>query len=206
MSTMTRQNALRILVPLVLLGACSAGRQNATPALTGTATAAVTLAPASVACLQIQVSGASTVTRQFDLVPQENTTFYLGDLPIGQDTFSATAFGVTCADAGSSSPTWLSNSVTATVVPSPPVQVTLDMYPAQDGGFEAGGGLVAVNFPGPSLPCGPVINELAVPSAASYPTGITAGPDGNPYGRRGLYPRVRHPHRGQRAGRHHGGT
>jgi hypothetical protein len=63
-------------------------------------------------------------------------------LPLGSDTFSAHAFGGTCAAVTSTTvPTWVSNSVVATVAVTPPVNVTLEMT-------HNGNANVSVDFPG----------------------------------------------------------
>jgi streptogramin lyase len=178
-NTMRTCKAMGIGLATVALGACTTGRSDVASEDVGTGTADITvnLAPDSAACLQLSVSGTSTVTREFDLAPQESTTFFLGGLSLGQDTFTATAFGVACADAASASPRWLSDSVTATVVASPPVRVTLNMHSAVDGGPE-GGAVVVVSFPA-SPTCAPAITEDPLPTADSDPFGVAAGPDGN---------------------------
>jgi streptogramin lyase len=172
------------VVAAVLSGAaCTAtGPSNVAPELVGTASAALSdLAPTDALCLQIQVVGSSTVTRTFDVTPLTSTNFLLEALPLGVDTFTATAYGSTCNDGGppASPPTWLSNAVPATVVSSPPVSVTLQMHSTADASSDSGGALVTLSFPSVSSACPPVITEFTTPTASSEPSGIVAGPDGN---------------------------
>ena len=168
----------------VVVGACTSGQSNQANELVGTASAAIDLAPTNALCIQIQVTGTTTVTRTLDVSPLTSTTFFLDGLPLGEDTFSASAYGSTCVDGGppSSAPTWLGNPVAATVVASPPVNVTLQMHPTADAGLDAGSALIGLNFPAPNAGCAPVITEYTVPSSAAPLNGpyhLTVGPDGN---------------------------
>lgn len=153
--------------------ACSSTPSSgAPPELTGTATAAVRLAPGNALCAQIQVTGGGAhVTRQFDLAPETDTVFDLNALPLGSDVFSATAFGVACAQAASAAPTWVSDPVTATVSAGAPVSVSFEMRPPGDGGSAT----VGLDFP--QSPHG-VVTEFPLGLTANA-TAIVAGPDGN---------------------------
>src|SRR5262249_32276501 len=94
---------------------------------TGVATVAITQAPADVLCVRITVAGSSrTVTRDVDVMPGQSTELTIGGLPLGSDAFSGEAFSVGCAAVMTGAvPNWVGDSVTATVVVSPPVAVAL---------------------------------------------------------------------------------
>lgn len=110
----------------------------------GSASIKVELAPTPVACMVIQVAGTATVIRQFDIAPQGDTAFSLGGLPLGSDSFSATAYSVPCAQLGGAQPVFVSNSVTATVVADSPIEVSLQIE------NNAATAIVSVAFPGAS--------------------------------------------------------
>src|SRR5580692_9586499 len=113
MKTRAARSLMGVVLAVVALGACTAGRSSG-PERTGKASAAVELAPASAVCLQLQVTGGgATVTSSYDLAPETSTTFLLSGLPLATDAFSATAYPVACTEAASVIPTWMSNPVTA---------------------------------------------------------------------------------------------
>jgi virginiamycin B lyase len=161
---------------LMACGAGSSGTGDA-PEATGTAVAAVGLPPAGVSCLSVQVVGATTVTKSYELTPDMSTTFELTGLPLGTDTFSATALPVPCADAGATAPTWSSQPVVATVSASPPVAVSLAMHPVGPAQPDGGAAMVGVSF-SPS-PCQPIVHEFTIPGTGRTPYAIAPGPDGN---------------------------
>ena len=134
----------------------------------GTAIAEIKLAPNTVKCLQIVVAGTTTVTKNIGLVASQSSLFALDNLPLGSDTFSASAFNVACPPAGS--PSWVSDPVSATVSAAAPVSVAFTMRPAGT----AGRGNVSVDF----QQTHGVITEFALPSG-HIPRAIVAGPDGN---------------------------
>jgi streptogramin lyase len=164
--------ALGAAVLLGLTVSCSGERGGASSGGTGEAVVALGLAPTDALCLEIQVAAASTtVSRQFALTVESNTTFFLSGLPFGADAFSAEAFDVPCAQAATASPTWTSDVVNATVAASAFVHVTLHMQRAN--GSDGGGATVAVDF----AMCGPVMT--AFPNPAGPVSDIVTGPDGN---------------------------
>lgn len=151
----------------VLVGVACTGHATNSEDI-GTASVAITLAPANLACLQLSVNG--TVIQQYDLVEQANTTFVLTGLPLGNDDFSATGYQHSCGDAGTAS--WVSVPVAAIVTSQAPVSLTLQMEPAHPAG-DSGSATVAVNFES----CLPLISEF--PALGEGVLGIVAGPDGN---------------------------
>jgi virginiamycin B lyase len=159
------------IVTGVAANACVASPEPL-PEETGMATAAVMLAPTNALCMQIVVTnGTQSVTRTFDVSPESTTSFSLSGLPLGADTFTATAYSAACVDGGvpSTPPTWKSNPVAVTVAAGVSAPVTLYMMPANDAGGIASTG---VHFP----MCNPVITTFATGISA---TDIAAGADGN---------------------------
>jgi hypothetical protein len=125
---------------LVLAGCASASPSSRE--LIGTASVAITNAPADGTCIQIQVVGYRTVTASFDVAPGASTALALDGLPLGADTFTANAFGTACAMVNPMSvPNWVSVApVTQTVAVSPPASVALAME-------RNGNASVSVDFP-----------------------------------------------------------
>jgi streptogramin lyase len=108
------------------------------------------------------------MTAQFDVTPESNSVFALSGLPLGQDTFSAASYSVTCQNAGGATPTYKSNSVLAAVSLTATASVTLTMNGT------TGGATVGVQFPTLSN----ALTEYEF-SGLSMPYSITTGPDGN---------------------------
>src|SRR5713101_79934 len=81
---------------LACVAGCS-GQNNEPVENVGRAIAEIRLAPTNARCAVIRVTlGTTTVVRQFNLAPEGNTVFALDGLPIGNDTFTATAFASAC--------------------------------------------------------------------------------------------------------------
>lgn len=99
----------------------------------GTATIAITNAPPDGTCIQIAAEGARSVTKSFDVMAGSSTVLSMSGLPLGHVTFTAAAFGSSCAGVAASgmmapSPNWVSTApATANVLVKPPVAVTLVM-------------------------------------------------------------------------------
>jgi hypothetical protein len=125
---------------LVLAGCASASPGSRE--LIGTASVAITSAPADGTCIQVQVTGYRTVTQSFDVAPGATTVLALDGLPLGTDTFTANAFGTACAMVNPMSvPNWVSVApVTQTVAVSPPASIALVME-------RNGNASVSIDFP-----------------------------------------------------------
>lgn len=153
--------------------ACSSGaaRPPAEGELAGSATAALQLTPPSVRCISFQVSnGTASVTQSFAVTPATDPAYTLAGLPLGMDTFQASASATACGDAGASPATFTSAPVMATVASGSSPSVTLTMQPVMDGG----GAAVGINFPQPTSG---IVTEF--PSPVGLPLGLALGPDGN---------------------------
>jgi hypothetical protein len=121
----------RWLAPAVgaLLVSCGVAASTDSRELTGTASVAITSAPADGICVQITVTGSRTVIRSFDVTAGTSTVFDLGGLPLGTDTFTASAFGQACSTVTAMSvPNWVSDPVVQSVAVSPTVTVSLAMH------------------------------------------------------------------------------
>jgi hypothetical protein len=82
--------------------------------MVGTATFNLVNAPADALCLRIVVNGSRTVTRLFDLTPGQTTVFTLNGLPLGNVTFTESAFNAGCSMVTDASiATWLSDPTPA---------------------------------------------------------------------------------------------
>jgi hypothetical protein len=107
----------------------------------GTASLAIDSPPQDGTCIQVVVAGSRTVSRFFDVAPGAYSVFTLDGLPLGPDTFTASAYGGACSGvSGASVANWVSDPVVAYVTVSPPVSVTLAMHRNGNAG-------VTVTFP-----------------------------------------------------------
>jgi hypothetical protein len=152
-----------LLLPTVLLAACVA---NEGPV--GEAEATITQVPVGVACIQLQVVGSRTVTKNVDVMTGMNATVSLPGLPAGADTFSAVAFGAACGGIGGAVANWASDPVVAAVAAGGVTPVTLAMH-------AVGGASVGVDFPvdGGVTDAGPAIDlmgagQVLAPSSINF--------------------------------------
>lgn len=145
-----------VVVPAMLAGCLGDDAPGRDPELTGTASLALTGVPADGTCIVLEARGNRTVTRAIDAPAGSMMVVSLTGLPLGQVTFSASAFASTCANRGSTPATWLSDAAfTITIAVSPPATVTLNLVrngranvgvgfnddaPTPDGGAPSDGG------------------------------------------------------------------
>jgi hypothetical protein len=129
----TMGRVLQTAILPVMLASCAGEPvtghgEDGTDALVGRATFAITGVPSDGTCLELQAAGNRVVKRAFDAEPGSSMVFQLDGLPVGQVTFTAVAFGSTCAARGGMAPTWISDApFTTTVATAPPVLVTLNL-------------------------------------------------------------------------------
>jgi hypothetical protein len=94
--------------------------------MVGTATFELAAAPADASCLQIDVAGSRSSTRLIDLMPGQATTFTLNGLPLGNVTFTESAFSQACAAVSAASiATWQSDPTPATLQAGVAANVTV---------------------------------------------------------------------------------
>jgi type VI secretion system secreted protein Hcp len=158
---MTVKTSGRMLASVILAamsGGCVGDDAPAQDAdLVGTATFALMGVPADGTCVELTAAGNRTVKRAFDAPAGSSMVFPLGGLPVGSVTFTAVAFGSSCATRASMEPNWVSDaSFTTTIAVSPPALVTLNLVrngrasvsvtfdddaaaPGDDGGASGGG-------------------------------------------------------------------
>jgi len=160
-----------LLLSTMLLAACTADQGPV-----GEATATITQLPIGVACIQIQVVGSRTVTRNADVMPGVSSVVSLPNLPAGADTFSAAAFAVGCSAIAGATANWASDPVVATVAAGAVTPVTLAMH-------GIGGANVGVDFPGDggTLPTDggvmPPVDLAGPTDLSSPPSDLTVLPD-----------------------------
>lgn len=158
---------------LVACGASPVGDPGNGLEDTGSATAAINLAPTNVQCVTIKVVGKRTVDFSFNVAPQTSTVFDLQGLPFGKDSFSAKAYAQPCATVISTTPpSYLSDTVTATVDANVSPTIALQMAPPQP---DAGTATVGLDFP---MMTPPKVTEFPL-TPISNPATIVTGPDGN---------------------------
>jgi virginiamycin B lyase len=119
----------------------------------------------------IQVAGTTTVSFQFGLPVQSSTAFNLTGLPLGTDTFTASAFSVPCAQVATATATWISDPIVTNVTASTPVNITFVMRLATT----MGQGVVGLDFGNGNAG---QVTAFRVPTANSEPFSIVPGPDG----------------------------
>lgn len=127
------------LASLSILGGCgNAPATNGADTLdggvasTGLGEANVMLAtvPTGVLCVQLTVTGSTTITQTFTVTPGSSTTSVsLGTLPVGSVTITGQAYSVACSSISGQTPTWLSTPVTATIQAGAIVTPTINFHP-----------------------------------------------------------------------------
>jgi hypothetical protein len=112
---------------LSTLAACSAPPEPSADD-TGVAQAAITQVPPQIACIAINVAGARTVERKFEVTAGQSSVLALTELPTGSVVFHGFAYAAACASVtASTTPAWLSDAVPATLIAGTPVNVTLPL-------------------------------------------------------------------------------
>ncbi|HTA20462.1 MAG TPA: type VI secretion system tube protein Hcp [Polyangia bacterium] len=112
---------------LAVSAGCS-GPDGSSGDMLGRAQIALTNVPADGTCVQVVAAGYRTVTRDFDAPAGATSVFEMPGLPLGQVTFTASAFGGACPPATGVVANWISDAAfTATVAVDPPVLVTLNL-------------------------------------------------------------------------------
>ncbi|HMF41480.1 MAG TPA: hypothetical protein VKQ32_12330 [Polyangia bacterium] len=111
---------------LLAISGCSGNETDNANDMVGTATFELAAAPADANCLQIVISGSRSSTRLLDLMPGQATTFTLNGLPLGNVTFTESAFSAACAMVTSNSiATWQSDPTPATLQAGVAANVTV---------------------------------------------------------------------------------
>ena len=144
MTTGTGTGRILASALLVSLAACNQPEGSApvpVPEETGIVVLSLTNAPPDATCLRITVKGATTAVRSLPLVTGTSASFTLEGLPSGAVQFTAETFGVACASvAPESIASWVSDAVSATLVPGQISNVSLALH-------RPGRAKVAVDFP-----------------------------------------------------------
>ena len=146
---------------------------GSTDDMIGRAVLALSGVPADGTCVQVVAAGNRTVTRNFGAAAGTTATFQMSGLPLGQVTFTASAFSGSCPPPAGGGPNWISDAAfTATIGVSPPALVTLNLVrngnaivdvgfdDGADGGTTASDGGGAPADGGGSGGSGPTFNEL----------------------------------------------
>ncbi len=114
-----------LIVAAFVGGGCGSSGSRDSPS--GAVRLTLTQAPSDVACLEVTATGVRRVIGRFKVVPLDTQTFEMSALPLGDVLFSATAFGEPCDAAGALPPTWVSDSVSATIAKGVVASVALTM-------------------------------------------------------------------------------
>jgi hypothetical protein len=142
------------------------------PALIGSAQAALTVVPADVQCMVVNVTGMATVQRKFDVTPGSSAHLRINQLPIGGAMVVASGYPRTCALTGAGEvPSWFTDAKLVTILPGDATTFEMSLQPNVN---RAGEGIATVwfNFGGDGGTDGG--QEACVPDC----NGKACGPDG----------------------------
>jgi hypothetical protein len=126
---------------------------------------AVVSAPSNLSCLRVTITGNVTSVQFLSVTPGSTTQFSLMGLPTGAVTVHAEGFNSACtAVTMTSIASWISNTVSATLVAGVPSTVALTMTPN-------GTATVQINFPTPTT----TTTDTTPPTLTSFtpPNGAT---------------------------------
>src|SRR4051812_23990592 len=105
------------LVPFMMaLSACSIGCVSQPGSggggdMVGETHLAITIVPPMVQCIQVVVTGSSTVTRNLAVTSgNPSITLSLGQLPLGNVTITGSAFSQTCSAISGQTATWIADA------------------------------------------------------------------------------------------------
>lgn len=135
---------MRLLPAIVIsvsFAACNSGPSSHDAV--GRAVARITQVPSNVGCVEIFVTGAGrTVVDPFDVAPGQSATLQLGNLPVDEDAFSASAFSVPCSAIAGAQASWSTVSPFYAPIASGSVTaLTLTLEPT-------GGASIGIDFDG----------------------------------------------------------
>jgi hypothetical protein len=139
----------------------------------GEATAAITQVPAQVGCVEIDVTGARSVTNRTNVTPGTNALISLTGLPLGLDTFVGLAYPGACnAVTSASQATWISNAVQASLTAQQVASVSLTLVPNGQSSVgvsfqpdDAGADAKALTCSTPQILCSGVCTNVATDPA-----------------------------------------
>jgi uncharacterized membrane protein YgcG len=118
------------LCALALFGCSKGGDGAEQEGPVGSARFSVQSVPGDVQCIRITADGSRTRSESFDVLPNESAQLLMSALPSGPVAFTADAFSVRCSKVTSSSlPNWVSDPLTAEILPGGVTAVTLVMRP-----------------------------------------------------------------------------
>jgi len=144
---------------------------------TETVTATLSITSPDVRCIQIAVTGATTVTTKADVPGGATASLSLAGLAAGSTTFAASAYAVKCASATTA--TYVSDPITATVVVGKPLGLSFKMRPVS---VTTGTGKAVLDFPGPAGR----VEDFPTWTGSNLVSAVLAGPDGNVWALTGL--------------------
>ena len=136
-----------------------AGGSSAATDMSAAVQIAVVQAPSNLSCLRVTVAGNVTSVQLVSVAPGASTLLMLTGLPTGAVTVRADGFSVACnAVTSGSTPAWVSNTASATLVAGVTPTIPLTMTPN-------GMANVQVNFPTPTSPTPP---DTTPPTLVSF--------------------------------------
>lgn len=132
---------MRRLVLVTLLSASVIGctTEGIVDGPVGTAEARITQVPSNVGCISITASAGRSVTDNFDVTAGQSAVLHLGNLPVGNVTFTAVAYALGCAQSAGAQPTWGSNALTVPIVAGQVTNLALTLSPT-------GGAVIGIDF------------------------------------------------------------
>jgi hypothetical protein len=122
------------------LSACNSGLPADGPV--GSIVARITQVPPEVGCVAIHVAGSRAVNAAFNVTPGQPATLRLGNLPVGNDAFSAAAYGSACNAIAGAQASWATTSpFSAQISPGLITSLMLTLEPS-------GGATIGIGFGG----------------------------------------------------------
>jgi hypothetical protein len=175
---------------LALVAACSSSGGGGEDV--GVASAAISQVPAQVGCIEIDVTGARSVTERFDVTAGQSPVLSITGLPLGLDTFVGLAYPGACAAVtNANQATWISDATQASLVAQQVASVALSLHPngessiavsfdGDDGGVDAGSTTAACTA-GQAL-CGATCTNLLSDITNCGTCGLVCAPGPNAAG------------------------
>ena len=131
---------IHLLASVISISMAACAQSGSDDGAVGSAVARITTVPPMVGCISISVVGSRTVTDKFDVTPGQPATLKLSNLPVGSDSFSASAFGSACSAIAGTQASWSSTApFVAAISPGSITSLMLTLEPT-------GGATIGINF------------------------------------------------------------
>jgi hypothetical protein len=159
--------AVGAIAGLALAAACSTAADPVAQAPVGSASAAIAVVPGAVSCVRLAASGSRSVSRDFDVTPGQSALLVLPELPIGDVSFAALAYPVSCGavQMGGVQPSWSAPPVLAAIVAGQQTNLTLHLTQVGSAGVDVQFDGLDMSLP-PDLALGADLARACLPVGA----------------------------------------